>query len=337
MNFTSLKYYLAVVQEKNITKAAQRLYITPQALSEHISKLESEYQIKLFTRTPRLQITYAGQRMAEFAEQILGLQRQIVAEFHDISAQYSGEIMVGIIPTYSHVLIPMILPLFHQKYPFIRIAVTAAESNAISKMLIDDALDIGIFSSRYAINSSFISDSLFVNRYCFVIPENLLIKYCSITPDEFNSGKMPDYSRLSEIPLMLTKKDGFDRITSDQWLYRNNVSHPYILSEGNTKEINMHLCATGIGATILPEFFARTFISRYRSDYPLYCIPISTPLIHSQQMIAYNQNRYLSNPARDFIAIAKQVTSSYSEIYKSDLVDRNIFELSEKANSCYEH
>ena len=63
MNFTSLRYFLEVVAEGSVTKAAQKLYISQQSLSEHIARLESEYGVKLFERTPRLHLTYAGFRL----------------------------------------------------------------------------------------------------------------------------------------------------------------------------------------------------------------------------------------------------------------------------------
>src|SRR5699024_5857322 len=70
MNFLHLKYFLLVAEELNITRAAERLFISQQSLSNHISNMEKELDVKLFTRSPKLSLTYAGDLLVETATQI---------------------------------------------------------------------------------------------------------------------------------------------------------------------------------------------------------------------------------------------------------------------------
>ena len=79
MNFLHLKYFLMVAKELNITRAAERLYISQQSLSNHISNLEKELETKLFVRSPKLSLTYAGEQLVDTATQILDLQSQHLA------------------------------------------------------------------------------------------------------------------------------------------------------------------------------------------------------------------------------------------------------------------
>ena len=65
MNFTSLRYFLVTAEEGNITHAANRLFISQQALSGHINKLEKELNLRLFHRTPVFSLTYAGRQLME--------------------------------------------------------------------------------------------------------------------------------------------------------------------------------------------------------------------------------------------------------------------------------
>lgn len=76
VNFLHLKYFLMVAEELNITRAAERLYISQQSLSNHISNMERELNVKLFTRSPKLALTYAGDLLVDTATQILDRSRR---------------------------------------------------------------------------------------------------------------------------------------------------------------------------------------------------------------------------------------------------------------------
>ena len=96
MNFQHLKYFLTVAEELNITRAAERLYISQQSLSNHIANLERELDVKLFTRSPKLSLTYAGGLLVDTATEILDLHRQYLSKVGDINKQYLGVLRVGI-------------------------------------------------------------------------------------------------------------------------------------------------------------------------------------------------------------------------------------------------
>lgn len=96
MNFLHLKYFLMVAEELNITRAAERLYISQQSLSNHISNMERELDVKLFTRSPKLSLTYAGGLLVETATQILDLYSQYQTKVGDINRHYLGMLRVGI-------------------------------------------------------------------------------------------------------------------------------------------------------------------------------------------------------------------------------------------------
>lgn len=59
MNIEHLKYFVLVADSLNITHTAKKLYISQQALSNHISNLEKKLGVKLFERVPALKLTYA--------------------------------------------------------------------------------------------------------------------------------------------------------------------------------------------------------------------------------------------------------------------------------------
>lgn len=59
INFLNLEYFLVAAEELNFTKAAKKLFISQQSLSNHISNMEKEFDVILFNRTTPLTLTYA--------------------------------------------------------------------------------------------------------------------------------------------------------------------------------------------------------------------------------------------------------------------------------------
>ena len=67
MNHIGLYYYTVAAEELNFTRAAAKLFISQQSLSEHIRKLEKQYDAVFFTRGGRLALTSQGERMLRYA------------------------------------------------------------------------------------------------------------------------------------------------------------------------------------------------------------------------------------------------------------------------------
>ena len=96
ISFLNLEYFLAAAEELNFTRAAKRLFISQQSLSNHISNMERELNVKLFTRSPKLSLTYAGDQLVQTATQILDLHTQFLTKVGDINRHYLGVLRVGI-------------------------------------------------------------------------------------------------------------------------------------------------------------------------------------------------------------------------------------------------
>lgn len=77
MNFLSFAYFQALCQADTIRQAAERLYISPQALSEQLTKLEREVGATLFMRTLPLTLTAAGRAFAQCAQTCLEARRRL--------------------------------------------------------------------------------------------------------------------------------------------------------------------------------------------------------------------------------------------------------------------
>ena len=84
INFLNLEYFLVAAEELNFTRAARKLYISQQSLSNHISNLEKEFDVILFNRTSPLTLTYAGRALKTRARELLDLRDETYKEISDI-------------------------------------------------------------------------------------------------------------------------------------------------------------------------------------------------------------------------------------------------------------
>ena len=84
MNLLNLEYFLVAAEELNFTKAAKRLYITQQSLSNHIAKLESYFGADLFDRTPPMTLTNAGLCLVRHAKRLMQSTDELEREMQDI-------------------------------------------------------------------------------------------------------------------------------------------------------------------------------------------------------------------------------------------------------------
>lgn len=84
MNFQNLESFLVLAEEGSVTRAAERLHVSQQALSGLLARLEKEAGSPLFFRRSGLELTYAGICLQRAAIQILDIQRQTIAAMQDI-------------------------------------------------------------------------------------------------------------------------------------------------------------------------------------------------------------------------------------------------------------
>ena len=96
MNFLNLKYFIVTAEEMNFTKAAKRLFISQQSLSNHIAKLEDYFGVQLFDRNTPLTLTDAGESLLKSARKILNVKQEAELELQDIRDFRSAVLTIGV-------------------------------------------------------------------------------------------------------------------------------------------------------------------------------------------------------------------------------------------------
>ena len=143
MEVRELKYFLTVIREENISRAAEVLNMTQPTLSRQMSQLEEELGSKLFLRGKRLVLTDAGVLLKRRAEEVVELMDKIECEFE------SDNEMGGIISLGSGGLIAMqelslIMSDFRQRYPKLQFHIHTNSAEYLKERLEQGLLDFAL-------------------------------------------------------------------------------------------------------------------------------------------------------------------------------------------------
>ncbi|MCI8726198.1 MAG: LysR family transcriptional regulator [Hungatella sp.] len=298
LNSQNLSYFIAVADERNFTKAAEKLFISQQALSSHIAVIEKELDVTLFSRKPSLKLTYAGQVFYRHAQKLLKDYSELYNELNDVKERKRGELTIGMSHTRGHLLLPKMLPIFMKEYPLIEIRVLEDNVEQLEQALIKKTIDFAIIHDT-ASNPDIVYTPLLPEKILLVVSSQLLNRYenCqSIRKTLKETGKI---SCMEEIPFLLNKKGNISREISNRIFQEENWK-PNILLETENIETIGEMCINGIGAVFYPAFLLDGLLSQkqggqlevYELDYPCTCRSISVaqykdhlPIIPLENMV----------------------------------------------------
>ena len=144
MELRHLRYFLAVAQTLNFTKAAEHLHMAQPPLSRQIRELEDELGVELFDRRgKRVTLSSAGMVFADRAQRILASADAAVIDSQRAARGEIGRLAVGFFEHIAYTLLPALIREFQQRFPDVSIELrwfTAAEQfNALARGEVDVA------------------------------------------------------------------------------------------------------------------------------------------------------------------------------------------------------
>jgi DNA-binding transcriptional LysR family regulator len=306
MNLVSYYYFVEAAKDLHITNTAKRLFISQQNLSIHIQKLEQYYGVELFNRKPKLSLTYAGEKLLETADKILNENSNIINQFAEISEKGVGVLRVGIPAYRAQFCLPLILPLFYQKWPNINIQLTETQSANMEEMVADGQLDV--FIGIKNMDDTILEITPLLNDHTYlVVSDSLLNKYYGNTANQLKQEAKngADLKKFSKLPYMLVKLPNRLRKTTDECFNAAGFKPNVFIESSNTELL----------ISLYPKDFAAFFVTEMR--LPLLgdvlsnsnCFPIMSDglLVQHRLVIAHRNKKYLTQYTKDFIQISIEV------------------------------
>jgi DNA-binding transcriptional LysR family regulator len=145
MELRHLRYFVAIAEEENYRRAAQRLHVAQTALSTQMQDLEAELGFKLFDRLPRgVKLSVAGRLFLEDARRILQQVSDAAARAARVARGQSGTLRVGFTENASwRGIVPESLRLFRERQPDAELQLTPATSLEQLEAIRSRRLDAG--------------------------------------------------------------------------------------------------------------------------------------------------------------------------------------------------
>jgi DNA-binding transcriptional LysR family regulator len=145
MELRHLRYFVAVGEEENLSRAAVKLHVSQPALSKQVRDLEDEIGFSLLQRTAKsVRLTEAGRVFLDNARAVLRRADEAVKEARAVARAEPAELHVGYSPTPVAEILPKILRAFQRKMPNVHVRLLDWSNQAILDGVRDGRLQVGL-------------------------------------------------------------------------------------------------------------------------------------------------------------------------------------------------
>lgn len=239
MDLNQLKTFVTVAETASLTRAASQLFLSQPAVSAHIKSLETEFNVRLFKRTPRgMELTASGMIMRDEARLALNAASQFVNRAHSLHA--SGTCALGTISVPVILNLPQVLSQLRQRYQNVNLTIRQNISGHIIDSLLVGELDAG-----------FIIGQVHNDRLGVIVVSPVTL--CIVGPWSWKSRlDAADWEKLKEFPWIATpEKCSFSTIAHD-FFKRHGVTMQTVIVADQEKTL-AELVALEAGITLMRE------------------------------------------------------------------------------------
>jgi|SRR5579863_951105 len=256
MELRQLEIFLAVMEHSSVTRTAEKLFLSPGAVSLQLHNLAAELRTELFVRSGRRIVpTTQAFRLAEHARELMKKVRDIQQDFANAPDADSRPFHFATgATTLIHRLGPP-LRLVRKKFPNADIHVTVAATEAIVAGLLDGRYDLGLISLPWP------------QQDLTIVPlfdEELLVVRPAKQPAGGSSILAIQPSELARVSFLLYPKTSNMRLMIDRFFGELAIS-PRVIMEADDTEAIKRLVEAGFGYSILPQFALRGRGQRFQT------------------------------------------------------------------------
>jgi LysR family transcriptional regulator, hydrogen peroxide-inducible genes activator len=304
MTLIELKFVLAVAQERNFRRAAEKCFVTQPALSLGIKKLEEELGVAIFERSrSEVTPTEVGEKIIEQAQVIIE-EASRLKEMAKLGANpLQGLFKLGMIHSVGPYLLPEIIPILRQTVPNMPLEVEENLTANLEIQLKTGVIDAAVVALPFTIPGIEVKP-LYDEDFSVVVPTNHhWANRKQIKPEELSEEKV----------LLLNSGHCFSNQVTQAC---PELSRKGEVLQGNSLETIRNMVASNLGITVLP---ATATVARYENPL-LKVIPFAKPVPTRRIAIAWRKSYVRTQAIDKLVEAIMQVNNAMLENKEAKLV-----------------
>ena len=254
MDLHLIENIVCIADEKSITRAAEKRFVTQSALNQQLQKLEAELGTPLFVRARGNWLpTAAGEAYLDAARQMLELKKDAYARIADEAENSARRLTVGLIPERGVEMFTAVYPEFHRVFPRLRVEPVECHVTAMQRMISAGQLDLGLATLSEAQRDG--------NDYRMLAEEEILLAAPAGHPLAAEAAADP--RRAPETELNRFSDEPFVRIYQRSTLFALTEAlfeaagfTPKVLFSTASNLSKYRIVSLGLGCALLPRVYA---------------------------------------------------------------------------------
>jgi DNA-binding transcriptional LysR family regulator len=298
MNLNQLKIFYQAAKRKNLSVAAEDLFITQPAVTKGIQRLQEFYDMKFVDHIgKKLILTDAGEVLFEIAEKIFELESKAEESIRDFQQRKRGRIRILSSESFGDYYLPRIIIPFSKTYPLVRITMSILPTEQV-------------VDNTAMLNSYLGFVSYPVEHKKLVVREVLEDQLVIITPPNHPLVSHPSLTHrdLEEQMLIMHEAGSAPRRAIENYIRKNNLSINVHLELSSNRAIKRAV-EDGIGIALISRRVANEEIR----DKRLCAIPLSDPSMTRKFYMVQHKDKYLSESLQNFIEMVFKWSDDYMQ------------------------
>ena len=300
MDFKQLEYILMIDREKNISHAAEKLYISQSALNQQLLKLEKELGCRLFHRSRTdWHTTPAGEIYLDGARKALQLKKDTYTRINDLVHSNTSTLRIGLPPGRGFKMFLEIYPQLRAQYPDLVVRPIEMGVRHQQRAIANGEIDLGFVTLADEERTS--------DHYIEVGREEMAAMIPRVLPQargypvaSFDEDlPMLDLKLLENEPFAVMFHESTTRTIQDR-IFANAGFDPHIILETSSTRSQRAMVELGLCCCIMPRYYT---IDADISKVAAFVLP-GHPFW--KLCLSYKRDSYLSDAAHTFIALATE-------------------------------
>ena len=284
MSYKNFHYIIEIAQTQNITRAAEKLFISQSALSIHLQKLEKEYGCSFFIRDKNsLTLTSEGKMFVETAQEIMRLEEELRC---NLSAGGARNISIGCSSEIAMQIASQVSYAFKKELPEVKVSLIDRRSDYLINSLKEKTLDLIIIPKLSLATDSWMAQEILkTEELVFVLPPNHSLAENAST--DYNNPPAVDISVFKDQKFVIAPSDTVEYSLIKR-IFNDAGIKPNIEFEINRTRQACQMVLDGMALSVQPSF----------------CVPRDMGLLVCKPLKPYH--RYLALLYRKDVKLRKE-------------------------------